>query len=126
MNSKFWYLDGTTSENNMDVTKQLHRVDGPAAVWDDGYEEWRQYDKLHRTNGPALIKPDGGWQWYIDGKCTCYSGPAKATRIGDHLSYDYCIEDEWMSKAQFQIHPKNIDFQLTKLIEETFSENKVQ
>lgn len=118
MNSKFWYFDGTTTDNYIDTMKQLHRVNGPAGIWCDGYEEWRQYDKLHRTNGPAIIKPDGSWQWFIDGKCTCYSGPARCDMGSGKPNYHWCIEDEWLTKEQFDVHPKNIEYQMMQLIED--------
>ena len=46
---------------------QLHRIDGPAIVWIGGRKEWYQNDKRHRIDGPAIIFEDGNNLWYING-----------------------------------------------------------
>jgi hypothetical protein len=32
---------------------QVHRINGPAELWDDGAFFWCQYDQQHRIGGPA-------------------------------------------------------------------------
>jgi hypothetical protein len=44
----------------------LHRHDGPAVEWSDGYEEWYVDGKLHRLDGPAVEWPDGDKEWYVN------------------------------------------------------------
>ena len=53
---KFWYLNG-----------KLHREDGPAVEWADGYKSWYLNGKLHREDGPATEYADGEKFWYLDG-----------------------------------------------------------
>jgi hypothetical protein len=56
---------------------KLHRTNGPAVVWEDGHNQWWVNNKLHRVNGPALI--GNGWkEWYFEGK---------KHRDGDEPSY---------------------------------------
>ena len=56
---KFWYND----------KNQMHRTDGPAVVYPNGYQAWYKNNKRHRTDGPARIFADGRLgEWYIDGK----------------------------------------------------------
>lgn len=45
---------------------QLHRIDGPAIIWDTGVEFWYQHDQCHRTDGPAIVWPDGRKWWYLN------------------------------------------------------------
>lgn len=42
---------GTTSYT---YQGQLHRLDGPALIFEDGDAAWFLYDKLHRIDGPAV------------------------------------------------------------------------
>ena len=44
--NKIWRHNGTGS---------IHRTNGPAVIYHDGYKEWRQYGMLHREDGPAII-----------------------------------------------------------------------
>lgn len=47
---------------------QLHRVDGPALIWNDGSVFWYYEDKFHCTNGPAIIHANNGKKgWCIHG-----------------------------------------------------------
>jgi hypothetical protein len=36
-----------------DKNGRLHRLNGPAIIYYDGYEEWYRHGKLHRDDGPA-------------------------------------------------------------------------
>jgi hypothetical protein len=53
---KYWY------KNDL-----LHRTNGPAIIYLDGYEYWYFEGKRHRTDGPAIIEADGSKQWWLDG-----------------------------------------------------------
>lgn len=55
--TKRYYLDG-----------QLHRIDGPAVEYVDGYKEWRLNGFFHREDGPAVEYHDGHKVWFIHGK----------------------------------------------------------
>lgn len=46
---------------------QIHRVHGPAVIWDDGSRFWYQDGNLHRTSGPAIEWPSGETRWYLHG-----------------------------------------------------------
>ena len=46
--------------------KQLHRLDGPAIEWTNGYKVWFVEDKLHRLDGPAIEYANGDKEWYVD------------------------------------------------------------
>ena len=52
-----WYLNG-----------QLHREDGPAIEYKDGYKAWYLNDNRHREDGPAIEFSDGCKEWYINDK----------------------------------------------------------
>jgi hypothetical protein len=52
-----WFLDG-----------QLHRTDGPAVIYADGYQVWYLHGKRHRTDGSALIGANGYQAWYLNDK----------------------------------------------------------
>jgi len=47
---------------------KLHRLDGPAIEYANGYKFWYQNDKLHRLDGPAVEYANGDKEWYIEGK----------------------------------------------------------
>ena len=56
--NKFWYLNG-----------ELHREDGPAIEYDDGYKIWYLNGKYHRVDAPAGEYANGGKSWYLNGRC---------------------------------------------------------
>ena len=55
---------------------KLHREDGPAVVWIDGYKAWYLKGERHRTDGPAIIEADGSKFWCLNGKRHREDGPA--------------------------------------------------
>ena len=55
---------------------KLHREDGPAVVFIDGYMEWWQNGQLHRIDGPAVEWANGTKEWYQDDLRHCTDGPA--------------------------------------------------
>ena len=50
------------------INGNRHREDGPAIEWSDGYKSWFINGKRHREDGPALEWANGGKSWYLDGK----------------------------------------------------------
>ena len=67
MKDKFYYKDGTTSEDR-DYSKALHRTDGPAVESASGSKRWYVDDRLHRVDGTAIVWAGGGKSWWVDGK----------------------------------------------------------
>ena len=55
---------------------RLHRIDGPAVIFADGYQEWWQNGCIHRLDGPAVSTPHGDQQWWINGQLHRLDGPA--------------------------------------------------
>jgi hypothetical protein len=58
------------------LNDKLHRLDGPAIVYDDGSELWYKNSKLHRLDGPAIERSNGDKVWYKNGLCHRLNGPA--------------------------------------------------
>ena len=63
-----YQVDVNKSRTLWRLNGKLHREDGPAAEWSDGYKEWWLNDKLHREDGPAIEGADGAKEWYLNGK----------------------------------------------------------
>jgi hypothetical protein len=47
---------------------KLHRIDGPAKDYYNGYKEWYQNGKLHKLDGPAIEWINGYKLWYYEDK----------------------------------------------------------
>jgi len=47
---------------------ELHRLDGPAIIWNDGNKYYYQNGKRHRLDGPAVIHADGREEYWEYGK----------------------------------------------------------
>ena len=54
----------------------LHREDGPALEWVDGYKAWYTNGQLHREDGPAIEHGNGAKSWYKHGILHREDGPA--------------------------------------------------
>jgi len=67
MKDKFYYSDGSTSSEK-DYSKELHRIDGPAIEWADGYKAWYLNGEFHRIDGPAIEHSNGDKSWYLNGE----------------------------------------------------------
>ena len=52
----------------MNSKGQLHRDNGPAAIYPDGTQCWYRNGQRHRDDGPAIIHPDGTEIWCQDGQ----------------------------------------------------------
>lgn len=71
-----WYKNGN-----------LHRDNGPAVEFANGYKEWYKNGKLHREDGSAIEYSDGRKYWYINGKLHRDNGPAIEYTDGDKFWY---------------------------------------
>jgi len=60
--------DGTKHYYSDREMKILHREDGPAAEYANGYKVWSVNGKRHREDGPAVEDADGSKSWYINDK----------------------------------------------------------
>jgi hypothetical protein len=50
------------------LNEELHREDGPAVEYSNGYKAWYLYGKRHREDGPAIIQADGTKEWWLNGE----------------------------------------------------------
>ena len=66
--NKKWYQHG-----------KLHREDGPAVEYADGFKELYQHGKLHRSDGPAIEFIDGHKEWGVEGQQHRVDGPRLKT-----------------------------------------------
>ena len=83
---KVWHLKG-----------KLHREDGPAVEYADGYKSWYLNDKLHREDGPAVEWASGTKFWFLNGKLHREDGPAEEWASGAkfwHLNGKKVTEEE--------------------------------
>lgn len=62
LGDKFWYKDGN-----------LHREDGPAAVYSYGAEIWYKEGEIHREDGPAIKLSNGRTQYRLNSKHYSYN-----------------------------------------------------
>ena len=65
------------------VENKLHREDGPAMDFANGYKSWYLNGIRHRTDGPAVEDANGTKAWFIDGKLHRLDGPAVEQSDGD-------------------------------------------
>jgi len=82
-----WHLDGV-----------LHREDGPAVEFDDGYRAWYINGQFHREDGPAVECADGTKVWYKNGEVHRDDGPAGLYADGSEQWY---LNDEEYTEAEF-------------------------
>ena len=82
----------------VDHKGRLHRVDGPARIYNNGTKQWYYKDKLHRKDGPALEYNDGRKAWYINGKRHREDGPAVISRTG---SKTWWLDDVPLTKEEY-------------------------
>jgi hypothetical protein len=62
---------------------QIHRVDGPAVIFEDGTYYWFINGVQHREGGPAVCYPEGFSMWYKYGVLHNRNGPAVITNSGE-------------------------------------------
>ena len=90
------YHDRVEWRNSED---KLHRINGPAIIWNTGRREWLRDGELHRLNGPAIEENDGHQEWYRFGKLDCEFG--SAIRYADG-SEDYYLYGVHLTTKQWQ------------------------
>jgi hypothetical protein len=73
--SKYYYKD-----KEMTI---LHREDGPAVEYPNGYKGWYLNNELHREDGPAVEDKWGYKAWYFNDKLHREDGPAVEYADGD-------------------------------------------
>ena len=61
----------------------------------------------HNPYGPALLWKDGSKFYFIEGKRHRLDGPA---RIYSNCEEVYYINDEWLTKEEFETHPKRLKY----------------
>lgn len=79
-NASFYFLDSTC--------KILHREDGPACEYANGYKEWYRNGLRHREDGPACEWEDGSYEWFYNGKLHRLDGPAIKHSHGEFWFYN--------------------------------------
>jgi hypothetical protein len=65
----------------------LHREDGPAIEYADGYKAWYINGKFHRIDGPAIVGLDGYKSWYLEG--VLYSQVEWFNKLTPEQQYNY-------------------------------------
>ena len=64
-------------EEHRNEKGQLHRLDGPAIIYDNGTTHWFKNNKKHRDGDlPAVENTSGKTYWYKNGKRHRDGGPA--------------------------------------------------
>ena len=62
-------IDSSGTKRWYNADGQLHRLDGPAVEYADGYKAWWVNGQLHRLDGPTIDCANGYKAWYLYGKC---------------------------------------------------------
>jgi hypothetical protein len=80
----------------------LHRTDGPAVEYANGYRAWYLNGLLHRTDGPAVEYANGYRAWYLNGLLHRTDGPA--IEYGDGTCEWYLNDEpltfaDWLDKT---------------------------
>ncbi len=88
------YTDHDTYCNSLGI---LHREDGPAVVWRDGFQEWYCNGERHRIDGPAVVYHDV-LIWFYQSKRHRLDGPAVVYVNG---SKDYYIHGDFYSEIEY-------------------------
>jgi hypothetical protein len=74
---KEWYLNGL-----------LHREDGPAIEYINGYKAWCIKGIYHREDGPAIEYSDGSKEWYLNGNY-CFNKEQWFSKLTPEQQYNY-------------------------------------
>jgi hypothetical protein len=87
---------------------KLHRVDGPAIVWNNGMVAYYINGKLHRDDGPAFIS-ENQKGWYINGMAHRLDGPAVISILVDIIyEEEYWINGVEYNKPEYLLMTRNI------------------
>ena len=95
LGDKHWFLNG-----------KLHREDGPAVEYVDGYKSWYLNGKFHREDGPAVEYENGDKQWFLNGLCHREDGPAIEFADGTkewYLNGKEVTEDEYPQLVKLKV-----------------------
>ena len=87
----------------------LHRLDGPAIEYANGYKAWYQNGKLHRLDGPACEYADGFKVWYQNGELHRLDGPAIERSNGDK---EWFIEGKELTEEEFNNRNNKVEVTL--------------
>jgi hypothetical protein len=110
------YIDRDEWYREYRVDGALHRTDGPAIEFCDGIvKKWYNMGQLHRLDGPAE-ELNGASCWWVDGKLHRLDGPAFET---DTDYREWWINDQELTRCEFERHPLVIFHQLSKLKSES-------
>jgi len=90
-------MDLKVKIKHVDDTGRLHRLDGPAIIYSNGYEGWCVNGNYHRHDGPARTWVDGSQEWYLNGLLHRLDGPARVWTI----SKDWCVDGKFVSEQDF-------------------------
>ena len=82
---------------------ELHRLDGPAVEYADGYKAWYVEGKLHRLDGPAVEWANGRKEWWFNGNPHRLDGPAIEYTDGRKVWY---VNGKLMSEEEFNAYIK--------------------
>ncbi len=66
-NESIMNVDKWGNKNWRNKEGKLHRLDGPAVEWPNGYKAWYKNGIIHRIDGPAIERPDGCKYWWKNG-----------------------------------------------------------
>ena len=103
MKDKYYYK-GETKPSKRDMSKKLHRIDGPAVEYADGckygYKSWYVDGKRHRIDGPAIEYANGVRVWYVDNQRYSKKGFNKLIKEIKELPLALRLIDprEWVRK----------------------------
>ena len=75
MKDRFYYKDGTIC-GEYHYSRIIHREDGPAIEYADGYKEWYLNGERHCESGPAIEGCNGHKEWWLNGNLHREDGPA--------------------------------------------------
>ena len=106
-----WYVNGN-----------LHRIGGPAIIYETGRQEWYINGKRHREDGPARMFSDGRQEWWVNGNLHREDGLLLFTNDGtewwiNHVNITKKVE-KWL-QSQNIYWPWNTETQAQFLL--TFS-----
>jgi hypothetical protein len=76
-----------TTKRCYNESGQLHKEDGPAVEYTDGYKCWWLNGEKHREDGPAVEHADGTKEWWLNGKLHRKDGPAIECTDGSKCWY---------------------------------------
>jgi hypothetical protein len=88
-------VDGSGTKFWRNSEGELHRTDGPAIEYLDGYKAWWVDGKIHRTDGPAIEYTSGTKEWWVEGRLHRLDGPA--VEYSDN-GKEWCVEGELLGE----------------------------